>query len=150
MRRVQKFAALDWQRQKLFIEAFFLLGHLRFSLIRKSFRDLVSQLQMHREPVIQSAQEPAAIETARAVGWAVTIAANHTPWDSTCLVQVLTAQRMLERRGIAGVFYIGATPARNEGEAKGLLAHAWLKCNEEFITGEKGHQKYTVVSAFSW
>lgn len=135
----------------MFIEAFFLLGLCRFSLLRKPFTELVSHLQMHREAITQPPQAPFVIETARAIGWAVTLAANHTPWESTCLVQVLAAQRMLQRRGVSGVFYIGATPAsRNDGETPGLLAHAWLKCNDQFITGEKGHQDYTVVSAFSW
>lgn len=148
--RVHKFAALDGQRQKLFIEAFTLLGRHRLALKRKPFTKLVSHLQMHREAVAQSPQAPSAIERARSIGWAVTLAANHTPWESTCLVQVLAAQRMLQKRGIAGVFYIGATTAPGEGETPGLLAHAWLKCSDEFITGEKGHQAYTVVSAFSW
>jgi hypothetical protein len=150
LRRLQKFAALDGQRQKLFIEAFFLLGQSRLALQRKPFSERVSHLQMHREAITQPPQAPAAIKMARSIGWAVTLAANHTPWESTCLVQVLAAQRMLQKRGIAGVFYIGATTARSQDETPGLLAHAWLKCSDEFITGEKGHQAYTVVSAFSW
>ena len=32
----------------------------------------------------------------------------------------------------------------------GLEAHAWLKCGELFITGESGHERYAVVSTFSW
>jgi hypothetical protein len=132
------------------MEAFFLLGQSRLALQRKPFAERVSHLQMHREAITQPPQAPAAVEMARSIGWAVTLAANHTPWESTCLVQVLAAQRMLQKRGIAGVFYIGATTAPGEGETPGLLAHAWLKCSDEFITGEKGHQAYTVVSAFSW
>ncbi|MDH3926229.1 MAG: lasso peptide biosynthesis B2 protein [Xanthomonadales bacterium] len=148
--RAKQFAALDGQRRKLFVEAYFLLGLMRFSLLRKPFTQLVSQLQIHREKVTQPPQEPAAIEWAQVIGWAVTVAARNTPWDSTCLVQVLAAQRMLAKRGIAGVFYIGATTAVNDNESVELLAHAWLQCNDEFITGEPGHQAYTVVSAFSW
>lgn len=148
--RVQKFAALDGQRRKLLIEAFVLLGQRRLALKSKPFTEQVSHLQMHREAIEQPPLAPAVIETARSIGWAVTLAANHTPWESTCLVQVLAAQRMLQKRGIAGVFYIGATTARNQDETPGLLAHAWLKCSDEFITGEKGHQAYTVVSSFSW
>lgn len=148
--RVRKFLALDGKRRRLFLEAWCRLGHHRFSLLRKPFSELVGRLQIHREPFTQPPGAPADIATARSIGWAVTLASNHTPWDSTCLVQVLAAQRMLQGRGIPGVFYIGATTARDEGEPPGLRAHAWLKCGDSFITGEPGHEAYTVVTAFSW
>jgi hypothetical protein len=57
---------------------------------------------------------------------------------------------MLQKRGIAGVFYLGATKSGSRDETPGFLAHAWLKCNGEFITGEAGHRDYTVISSFSW
>jgi hypothetical protein len=30
-----------------------------------------------------------------------------------------------------------------------MIAHAWLKCGEKFITGRKGYQKFVVVSSFA-
>ena len=83
--RVQKFAALDWQRQKLFVQAWLLLGYLKIMLRRKPFKKLVAGLEMHREPVVQSPLDPKSQEIARVVGWAVRVAANQTPWVSTCL-----------------------------------------------------------------
>ena len=147
--RVHKFAALDWQRKKLLVQAWLLLGYLKLLLRRKPFKKLVAGLEMHREPGVQSPLDPESQEMARAVGWAVRVAANQTPWVSTCLVQVLTAQKMLENRGVAGVFYVGASSVREKTPPK-FQAHAWLTCNGEVITGEQGHQNYTVVSAFSW
>ena len=90
------------------------------------------------------------LATAHRVGWAVRTAACFTPWNSTCLVQVLTAQRMLHQRGIAGAFYLGAASGSDVAEQPSLTAHAWLKCDNEFITGESGHERYIVVSSFSW
>lgn len=147
--RVKKFAGLDWQRKKLFVQAWLLLGYLKLLLRRKPFKKLVAGLEMHREPVGQPPLDPESQEIARSVGWAVRVAANQTPWVSTCLVQVLAAQKMLENRGVAGVFYVGAASVREQTSSK-FQAHAWLTCNDEVITGEAGHQEYTVVSAFSW
>jgi len=150
LRRIRKFLALDRQHKKLFLQAYLVLGKVRYSLLRRPFRKLVAGLDVSRDAVVQAPLEPSARATALAVGWAVRTAANFTPWESTCLVQVLAAQRMLQKRGIAGVFYLGATNNRVSDESPGFLAHAWLKCNGEFITGETGHEQYTVVSSFSW
>jgi len=150
LRRIRKFLALDWQHKKLFLQAYLILGKVRYSLLRGSFKKLVAELDVSRDAVVQAPLEPSARATALAVGWAVRTAASFTPWQSTCLVQVLTAQRLLQKRGIAGVFYLGATNNGARNEAPGFLAHAWLKCDGEFITGESGHWDYTVISSFSW
>jgi hypothetical protein len=150
LRRIRKFIALDWQHKKLFLQAYLVLGKVRFSLLRRPFKKLVSELNVSRDAAEQTPLEPSARAAALAVGWAVRTAANFTPWESTCLVQVLAAQRLLQKRGIAGVFYLGATNTGAGDEAAGFLAHAWLKCNGEFITGESGHRNYTVISSFSW
>jgi len=150
LRRIRKFLALDWQHKKLFLQAYLVLGKVRHALLRRPFRKLVAELDVSRDAVVQAPLEPSARATALAVGWAVRTAANFTPWESTCLVQVLAAQRLLQERGIAGVFYLGAANARASDEATGFLAHAWLKCDGEFITGEPGHRNYTVISSFSW
>jgi hypothetical protein len=147
---MRKFIALDWQRKKLFVQAYLLLGFVRYSLSRKPFKELVADLKLHREAVLLPPLEGNSAEIARAVGWAVRTSANFTPWNSTCLVQVLAAQRMLQKNGIAGVFYLGAVNGGAVEESPTFMAHAWLKCADEFITGESGHQQYTVVSSFSW
>lgn len=146
----QKFIKLDAYRQRLFIRAFFLLGFIRLRLLVTSFKALVAGLKPHYGEVSPPLQEPSAQKTARDVGWAVSAAAKFTPWKSTCLVQVLAAQRMLKKRRVAGVFFIGATNAEAENGVPNFQAHAWLKCGGEFITGESGHRNYTVISSFSW
>jgi hypothetical protein len=116
-----------------------------------SFKQLVEELTLHRG---RSAARPGpeALGAVQRIGWAVRAAARYAPWQSTCLVQVLAAQRMLQKRLLPGVFYIGAATgeAAGTGVNAGLDAHAWLKCGDQFVTGEAGHERYTVVSAFSW
>ncbi len=138
------------QRKVLFIQAYFLMGSVRYCLARKSFRALTADLRLHRDPAVLPPLSVDSRQIARQVGWAVRTASSFTPWKSTCLVQVLAAQRMLKKQGIAGVFYLGATNSVAEDETPSFFAHAWLKCDGEFITGESGHEEYTVVSSFSW
>jgi len=145
---IRKFLALDRQRQRLFLEAWRTLGQVRLSLTSRPFKQMVGELELHRGPFVAPALEAEVLGEARRIGWAVRAAAMYTPWKSTCLVQVLAAQRMLEARLLPGAIYIGAAPGE-EGMVR-LDAHAWLKCGEAFITGEAGHERYTVVSAFSW
>jgi len=150
LRRIEQFLALDWRHKVLFLRAWFLMGRVRWALARKPFKALTSELKLHRVPAELPPLPAGSREIARSVGWAVRTASKFTPWQSTCLVQVLAAQRLLKNQGIAGVFYLGATNSAREDETPAFLAHAWLKCDGEFITGEPGHERYTVVSSFSW
>ena len=88
------------------------------------------------------------MKIAIAIGKVIASAANNTPWESACLAQSLTAQRMLKRRGIPGVFYLGVRKDENADEK--MSAHAWTQCGDAIITGHKGHEDYTVVSVFRW
>jgi len=149
---LRQFLRLDRERQRLFLEAWWALASVRLALRFTPFKQLVEELTLHRVPVEPPALGPAALAAAGRLGWAVRAAARFTPWRSTCLVQVLAAQRMLQKRLLPGVFYIGAAPGEAAGAGKnaGLDAHAWLKCGEACITGEAAHERYTVVSTFSW
>ena len=149
MRRTRKFLALPRWEQAAFIEAWTWLGVKRLEIFRRSFRDLTSDLHPRSGALQAAPVDDDELERALAVGRAVGRAARFTPWDSTCLVQVLAAQVMLKRRGIPGAFYLG-TASESVGDDIQLSAHAWLKCGERTITGEAGRDKFTVVSTFTW
>ena len=149
-RKIRKFFALDHDARRMLIQAWRLLGAVRIAILATSFKRLVAKLTVHREAVDQVPLNADSLAVAHTIGWAVRTAARFTPWKSSCLVQVLAAQRMLQQRGIAGAFYLGAAPG-SEGEKQQTLdAHAWLKCNDNFITGESGHERFTIVTSFSW
>ena len=67
---------------------------------------------------------------------------DKTPWESKCLVRALTARRLLEKRGISSTLYLGCGM-----EAGEMVAHAWLRCGELYVTGGDG-KKYTTVAKF--
>ena len=150
LNKTQKFLTLSPQQKRLIIEAFTLTAFMNFGIRHKPFKNLVKGLDLRSSewmpPPISKDEKPTAI----AIGTAVRAASRHTPWKSTCLVQVLTAQRMLQRRKIPGAFYLGAVTGLADENSTGMAAHAWLKCDQEFITGEQGHQPFAVLSCFSW
>jgi hypothetical protein len=88
------------------------------------------------------------MQTAQKVGQAIMRASAYTPWESACLAQSLTAQKMLKKRGIPGVFYLGV--AKDEESKEKMKAHAWSQCGDTILTGARGHETFTVVSVFEW
>lgn len=64
---------------------------------------------------------------------AIDIAARHTPLDSTCLIQALTAQVLLARDGIPTDFQIGVI----HGDAGQLEAHAWIVHQGKVVVGDR-------------
>jgi len=148
IKKVKKFTNLSPKERALFIEAYYTLGVMRAAILRVSFKRLTRSLEHWADkgeiPILDDRQT----ETALAVGQAIRQAAAYTPWESACLAQSLAAQRMLKKRGIPGVFYLGAAKD-DEDEAK-MKAHAWSQCGDAIITGGGGHEKFTVLSVFGW
>ena len=138
---------LTGQQQKLFVEAYLTLGFYRNAILTRSFKSLVTELNQNGK-LIRTEFPDEKKQLALIIGGAVTTAANHTPWESACLVQALTAQRMLRKRKIAGRFHLGVT--MNSAENDPLMAHAWLVCGDEILTGKAGFENCTILSTFSW
>jgi hypothetical protein len=136
--------------KRLLLQALWWLGWMRFGLLVRSFKSLVADTQLQAAVDALPAPGEASWETVQAIGWAVQTAAGVTPWESACLVQVLAAKRMLQRLGIGGALFLGAVKGSGESARPSLRAHAWLKCGEDFVTGEEGHERFGVVSVFSW
>ena len=85
------------------------------------------------------------IRKAKKVSWAVTTAASYTPWESKCLVQALTAQKLLKGKGISTTIYLGVKKDKNNN----MLAHAWIRCGSYYVTGGINREGYAVVAKFS-
>ncbi|MFV0341436.1 MAG: lasso peptide biosynthesis B2 protein [Anaerocolumna sp.] len=67
---------------------------------------------------------------------------DQTPWESKCLVRAMTAQRILSWKKISSTLYLGVGK-----EEEKMIAHAWLRCGEYFVTGGNGSQ-YGMVAKF--
>ena len=148
LHKVKKFTKLSSEEKKLFLEAYVTLGMMRTAILTVSFKRLTRSLEhvaKKKELVTLSEKE---MEIAQKVGQAIMRASAYTPWESACLAQSLTAQKMLQKRGISGVFYLGAM--KDEESEEKMKAHAWSQCGDTIITGGRGHESFTVLSVFGW
>lgn len=125
-----------------------MLGVMRAAILTISFKRLTSPLKHHQNQAPKILLSQKDMQKARSISKGIRRAAKRTPWESACLVQSLTAHRMLQKRNIPGVFYLGVGKDVTGKEA--MKAHAWSQCGEDIITGESGHEMYTVLSVFAW
>ena len=148
LHKVKKFINLDAGEKKLFLEAYATLGMMRTAILTISFKRLTRSLDhvAKKKELAKLGEEE--MKTAQKVGQAIMRASIYTPWESACLAQSLTAQKMLQKRGVPGVFYLGA--AKDEKEKSKMKAHAWSQCGDAIITGGEGHEAFTVLSVFGW
>lgn len=67
---------------------------------------------------------------------------TRTPWQSTCLVQVLAAHKMLEKRKIPHTLHFGV----KKNTSLQFDAHSWLSVDMEVILGEGNLSCYKEIS----
>lgn len=126
----------------LFTEAFLLTGIMRFKTLHIPFKKLKTKLGNYNE---ESAKEISFEEyrVAKKIRNAVVNTSKYTPWESLCLVQSMTVQKMLNRRNISSTLYLGV----NKDEKNDMKAHSWIRCGSMFVTGGDGSQ-YAIVAKF--
>jgi hypothetical protein len=145
---LKKFSKLPTKEKVFFMEAYLTLGIMRGAVLTIPFKRLTKSLRQSTNNKHAQLVGDTQMETAVTIGRVIMKAAVHTPWESTCLAQSLTVQRMLINRGIPGVFYLGV--AKDETAGEKMKAHSWSQCGETIITGEIGHEDFTVLSAYKW
>lgn len=70
---------------------------------------------------------------------------SKTSWESKCLVRALTAQTLLKREKIHSTLYLGC----KKDEKDKMIAHAWIRCGEFYVTGGNGsNDGYVIVDQF--
>ena len=148
IQQFKKFTKLSSEEKKLFMEAYVTLGLMRTAILTISFKRLTRSLEhLPKKKELPKLNEKD-IKTANLVGQAIMRASAYTLWESACLAQSLTAKKMLQKRGIPGVFYLGAL--KDEEEKSKMKAHAWSQCGDTIITGGGGYEAFTVLSVFGW
>jgi hypothetical protein len=145
--KFKKFSQLSLEEKKLFLEAYATLGIMRTAILTFSFKRLTRSLDHSVKKEEMRALNDEEMKIAVKVSQAISRAAAYTPWESACLVQSFTAQKMLKKREIPGVFYLGA--AKNEESKEKIKAHSWSQCGDIIVTGGDS-KEYTVLSVFVW
>jgi len=132
----------------LFLEAFLTLACIRIAMRLFSFERLTRSLEQKSDKYSIALLPYNTIQNCLNISKAICRAANNTPWESACLLQSLCLRSMLQRRGIAGVFYLGVM--KTEDNKEKMKAHAWSEAGNIILTGGSGHENYAVIALYTW
>jgi hypothetical protein len=148
--KAERLVQVDWRERGLLVEATGLLLAARLRLAVQPFKRIAKTLGTFVSPAddrIAERRAPAPeaqARIARDIGWAVTRAARHVPFDAVCLPQAMAAHRMLARRGIVSVVHFGA----RRSDEKPIDAHAWVDAAGVEVTGYPLVDGMTEIGAF--
>lgn len=143
MSQIRKFINLPFSDKRLFFEAvitsFIVKVMVTLLPIRWYSGFLGNPHQLSPEMDVPGIN-PALFKTARAI----VRCRKAVPWHNRCLVEAITAKKMLNRRGLQSTLYFGVAK-----ENQKMIAHAWLRCGSMIVTGKQGMQKFVVVNTFA-
>ena len=126
------------------IKVFFYTGYFRAFILFVPFNKLSKRMGQAKTESPAEAEIPEYKE-ARRVAWIVNNVSRYTPWESKCLVQALTAQKLLKKRNISTTIYLGV---KKDDEGK-MIAHAWTRCGKYYVTGGINKAGFAVVAKFA-
>ncbi len=143
MRKIKTFLKLNNKTKWLLVEAIFYLGWGRI-LKGLPFSKVAPLLGVNMHETTHTVNREN-LKIIKNVALAIQIMSRYTFWESKCLVRAIAGMKMLERRNIESTLYLG-TARNEEGE---MIAHAWLRSGNFFVSGSEGMKKYTVVGTFA-
>ena len=122
------FRRLTPGERRLFVEAAIVSGFVWFGLRTISFASLRRALDAFGRR--RAGPKDVSLAT---ITWAVEAVSRRIPGGRTCLVEALTADVMLRRRGCTPMLHLGV---RKEGEGRPPIAgHAWVVCDDRIVVG---------------
>jgi hypothetical protein len=144
LERLRKFILLPVDEKRLFLEAVFYACSLRMMIALLPFRRYAKYLGVpHKESAIRP--NPEQLPIVYKVFRSVRRSSVYLPFGEKCLVEAIVVKRMLFHKGIESTLYLGVS----KDSKKQLIAHAWLRCGENIISGRKGMENYTLLEWFT-
>ena len=126
------------------LKAYFWSGVYRYQILHRPSKKLKPKWGIAGEESSRNASFDN-YRYAKKVSYAVNQVCSKTKWESKCLVRALAAQKLLVDKGIDSTLYLGC----KEDENKKMVAHAWIRCGEAYVTGGNGAADgYAVVEKF--
>lgn len=144
LRLLKNFLKLSIYEKKDYIKAYILTGFFRAYILFVSFKKLSKRMGVYNEESCDVVDKKTRLEAKR-ISRIVRSVSKHTFWESLCLVQALTVQRMLKSENIYSTIYLGVS----KDEDNNIISHAWTRCGQDYITGAGNKDKFTVVAKFS-
>ncbi|WP_151736839.1 lasso peptide biosynthesis B2 protein [Paenibacillus tengchongensis] len=143
LRRLKQLLVHERAAAALLPEALWRLFLARLQLLQP-FAKTAPRLGMQSMESAEAAKAQE-LEVIRNVTKAIRVMSRYTPWKSTCMVRAVAGLRMLEKRGVESTLYMGV--ARDK--AGRMIAHAWLRSGEHYVSGDDAMQGFIVVEKFA-
>ena len=143
-RKVKTFISMDNKEKFNIMQTFFYIGFYRAFILFVPFNKLRKRMGKHKQESLDKVDNDT-YKIARRISARVLFVSAKTPWESKCLVQALTAQKMLKKQGVSTTLYLGVKKDNNNQ----MLAHAWIRCGDYFVTGGGNRHGYAVVAKFA-
>ncbi len=88
---------------------------------------------------------------AEEIGHVVEVVGRSLPFRALCLQQAIAVRRMLTRRGIPAMVYLGIARDRVDRARAdlGQAAHAWVMVGSRVVSGDGVLDKYAIVARFA-
>lgn len=127
---------------QLIVKVYFLLHLSKWLIERRTLKEIVVWIE--REAVKQQAISKEDLRTARKTARYTRKLARFVLFESKCYDKALTVKKILNQQGIPTTLLMGV----KNSKAKGMEAHAWIACDEQWIIGGEVAQEYTLVRSF--
>lgn len=124
-------------------EAYLYLGWARFLKLIPFSKVAPSLGERMKETSVSPPEKN--LKTIKNISHAIQIMSKYTLWESQCLVKAIAGMKMLEKRGIESTLYLGTT----RDKAGKMIAHAWLRSGNYYISGAEGMENFTTVAMFA-
>ncbi len=138
----QKLSGLRPRSYPLYLAAFLFSGLARLLVLLLPARTLFRLIG--QAPAASYAKAARRWYRIDEVGLAVTRVAKYVPWRCVCLEQGLAAKMLLKSMGVPSTLVLGV---RYDAKKK-INAHAWLRCEDTYVTGRKGTDQFNVLAEF--
>ena len=139
------FLKLTGRERRFFIEAACETLRVHIAIIIRGTLKYASRQGQHRVETEAVAFDAQQTEQVLQIKKAV-IRCRHLVWAHKCSVVSIAGKRMLNRRQIPATLYLGVA----KDEKGKLIAHAWLRSGNIWVSGGRNRHQFTVVGFFSW
>lgn len=112
-----------------------------------TMRRITTRLGIAKQETLQEELPQHQVWKARRIRRAIRKAAPHTPTESNCYPQALTAYSLLRAARIPTTVYYGAAFA---GSKDSLETHVWVRSGTDIVTGGPHHRGFGVLASFAW
>lgn len=144
LRSAMSLSLADWG---LFLKAYFMLGIARFTVLVLPFKWIANTLGTKQQETTLNELSSNDKVIVKRVSSNIKRASRYTPWNSNCLAQAITANRLLKKRNVSSTLYFGIT--KKEYQSSIDKAHAWVRCGKFYVVGGNGSISHTIVASFA-